>query len=133
MMPEMQIEVGGKPFTVACEDGQEAYLRAAAEMLDREAQALVATGAKLSTDRMLLMAGLMLADRAASSDEELRAMDRRLAQQSQQLDAMQAAADAPPKEVEVVREVVPDAAVARLEALVARAEGLARDGGAADI
>lgn len=129
-MPEMQIEVGGKSFTVACEDGQEGYLRSAAELLDREAQALLSGGARLTTDRMLLMAGLMLADRAASADEELRTMDRRLAQQTQLLDEARAAPATPAavREVEVVREVVPDDAVARLDALAARAEAIAAGG-----
>ncbi|UWQ20687.1 cell division protein ZapA [Jannaschia sp. W003] len=137
-MPELTVTVGGKPFTVACEEGQEPFLRAAADMLDREAQSLLGTGARLTTDRMLLMAGLMLADRAGSADEELRAMDRRLAQQTKLLDEMQERAEAPrpaPERVEVTREVpvevpvVPDAAVSRLRALAERAEAVAAKAG----
>jgi len=130
-MPELNVDVGGKTFTVACEEGQESYLRGAAEMLDREAQTLLGSGARLTTDRMLLMAGLMLADRAASADEELRTMDKRLAQQTKMIDEMSGRpAPAPErvevvKEVEVVREVVPDAALARIGELADRAEALA--------
>ena len=128
-MPEMTIEIGGRSFAVACQDGEEPYLTSAAQMLDREAQTLIASGARLPADRMLLMAGLMLADRAISADEELRALDRRLAQQTRELDEMRGrpAPDAVEtvREVEVVREVVPDAALARLDALAERAEAVA--------
>ncbi|WP_308914831.1 cell division protein ZapA [Jannaschia sp. LMIT008] len=129
----MTVQVGGKNFTVSCQDGEESYLSSAAEMLDREAQTLVSAGARLTTDRMLLMAGLMLADRAISADEELRGMDRRLAQQTKELDEFRnRPAPAPErvevevvKEVEVVREVVPEASIERLEALAKKAEELA--------
>lgn len=129
-MPDMTIEIGGKAFSVACQDGEETYLKAAAGLLDREAQTLLASGARLTQDRMLLMAGLMLADKSISADEELRALDRRLAQQTKLIDELQAApAPAPQvrevvKEVEVVRDVVPDAALTRLDALADRAEAL---------
>lgn len=121
-MPDVTIEVGGKTFTVACEEGQEAYLRSAAEMLDREAQTLIGAGARLTTDRMLLMAGLMLADRAASADEELRTMDRRLAQQTKLIDELN---NRPAPEAETVEiPVIPDEAAARLAGLAEEAEAL---------
>ncbi|MEM8849720.1 MAG: cell division protein ZapA [Pseudomonadota bacterium] len=128
-MPEMTIEIGGRAFTVACQDGEEGYLTSAAEMLDREAQTLLAAGSRLTQDRMLLMAGLMLADKSLSAEEELRALDRRLAQQTQLLDELQAKPDGKVEvrevEKEVVRETVPQDAIDRLEGLAAQAEALA--------
>ncbi|GIT91844.1 cell division protein ZapA [Jannaschia pagri] len=132
-MPDVTIEIGGRAFTVACQDGEEGYLNAAAEMLNREAQTLVASGSRLTQDRMLLMAGLMLADKAISAEEELRTMDRRLAQQTTLLDELQARPEPEPVEIikevekEVVKEVVPDAALSRLTDLADRAEKLASD------
>ncbi|MEL6586314.1 MAG: cell division protein ZapA [Pseudomonadota bacterium] len=132
-MPDMTIQIGGRAFTVACQDGEEGYLTAAAELLDREAQSLIATGSRLTQDRMLLMAGLMLADKSISAEEELRAMDRRLAQQTQAIDELQKAPPAAAAPQEVVKEVekivevpkVPDAAMARLKTLADTAEALA--------
>lgn len=120
-MPDMIIEIGGREFSVSCQEGEEGYLNAAAELLDREAQTLLAAGSRMSQERMLLMAGLMLADKSISAEEELRTLDRRLAQQTQLLDEMRARPE--PRAVEVDR--VPDAAVERMEALAARAEALA--------
>ncbi|TFL18571.1 cell division protein ZapA [Jannaschia formosa] len=140
-MPDVTIEIGGRAFTVACQDGEEAYLSAAAAMLDREAQQLVQAGSRLTPDRMLLMAGLMLADKSISAEEELRTMDRRLAQQTRLLDELQSKPAPEPVEVikevpveverivekEVVRETVPDDAVARLQTLAEKAEALAAE------
>jgi cell division protein ZapA len=140
-MPDVTIEIGGRPFTVACQDGEEGFLAAAAQMLDREAQVLVQAGSRLTQDRMLLMAGLMLADKAISAEEELRAMDRRIADQARRIDELEARPE--PEPVEVVREVevpvervvekvvetevVPEEALSRLEALASRAEALAAE------
>ena len=117
-MPDMTIEIGGRQFTVACQDGEEAYLNAAAEMLDREAKVLVASGTRLTQERMLLMAGLMLADKAISAEEELKVMDRRLAEQDQVITSMKAK---PPE----IREAIPRAAITRIDGLASRAEELA--------
>lgn len=137
-MPDMTIEIGGKSFTVACQEGEETFLTSAAALLDREAQVLVGSGARLTQDRMLLMAGLMLADKTISAEEELRELDRRLAKQ----DHLVAELEARPspsaevreviKEVEVVKqvEVIPDAALERLDALAERAEALVARAGA---
>ncbi|MEM9795822.1 MAG: cell division protein ZapA [Pseudomonadota bacterium] len=130
-MPDMQIKIGGRPFMVACQDGEENYLTAAAELLDREAQTILAGGARLTQDRMLLMAGLMLADKSLSADEELRALDRRLAQQTQTIEELRSKPAPEPqtveviKEVEVVTETLPEGALDRLDALAQRAEALA--------
>lgn len=122
-MPEVNIEIGGRSFAVACQDGEEGYLSAAAELLDREAQVLVAQGSRLTQDRMLLMAGLMLADKTISAEEEMKTLDRRLSSQTRLLDEMQAR----PAPEPVTKEVVPDGALKRLDALADRAETLARE------
>ena len=128
-MPDMTIEIGGSAFTVACQDGEESFLRSAAEMLDREAQVLVGSGVRLSKEKMLLMAGLMLADKTISADEELRALDRRLAQQTKMIDELQARPAGQGQEGG--GEALPEGALDRLDALADRAEALARKAEAA--
>ena len=65
-MPELTITIGGRAFPVACQEGEEHFLRAAAALLDAEAQPLVAQMGRLPESRLLLMAGLMLADNVAA-------------------------------------------------------------------
>ena len=73
-MAELEINVGGRSFMVACQPGEEHFLNAAAAMLDGEAQPLVTQMGRLPESRMLLMAGLMLADRTASVEDQLRVL-----------------------------------------------------------
>ena len=35
-MPDVSITIGGRQFEVACQDGEESFLKAAAEVLDLE-------------------------------------------------------------------------------------------------
>lgn len=62
-MPEVAIEIAGRAFTVSCGEGEEPQLRKAAALLDGEAGAVGAAAARLTDTRLLLMSGLMLADR----------------------------------------------------------------------
>ncbi len=62
-MPEITVTVGDRPFQIVCNDGEEPHLKAAAKMLDAEAVTLQAAIGRVPESRMLLMAGLMLADR----------------------------------------------------------------------
>lgn len=68
-MPEIQVMIGGRSFDVSCAQGQEAFLQKAAGMLDVEAELLSDQIGRLPEARMLLMAGLMLADRTSSLEE----------------------------------------------------------------
>ena len=77
-MPDLEILIGERPFTVACQPGEEHFLRGAAAMLDREAQPILAAMGRLPEVKMLLMAGLMLADRTAALEDEVRALKARL-------------------------------------------------------
>ena|SRR6056297_4019919 len=122
-MPEIEIEIGGRSFEVACEDGEEHYLRAAAAMLDEEASALAAQIGRIPESRMLLMAGLMLADKTAGLQDKLREAEEKLAERDAELKRLRDAPAPPPERVEVP--VVPDEVSETLAEIAARAEALA--------
>lgn len=77
-MPDIDITIGGRTFQVSCQKGEEHFLRSAAKMLDVEAQPLVTQMGRLPESRMLLMAGLMLADKTAAVEDELRSLRARV-------------------------------------------------------
>lgn len=79
-MPEVTIEIGGRAFEVACQDGEQKYLQAAARLLDGEASVLTDQIGRMPESRMLLMAGLMLADKTAGLEERLERAEQELAQ-----------------------------------------------------
>lgn len=113
-MPELSITIGGRSFPVACQEGEEHFLRSAAAMLDAEAQPLIAQLGRLPEARMLLMAGLMLADKTAAVEDEIRALKARLAE----LEAR------PETRVEVP--VIPPQVTETLAEIAAQAEALAQ-------
>ena len=71
MMPEVSIRIGERLFNVTCRDGEEDALHQAAGLLNTEAKALEGQSRRLPEAQMLLMAGLMLADKhvVAASDK----------------------------------------------------------------
>ncbi|PIE09072.1 MAG: cell division protein ZapA [Rhodobacterales bacterium] len=122
-MPDVKISIGGRAFEVACQAGEEHFLKSAAEMLDSEAAVLAAQIQHLPEARMLLMAGLMLADKTAAMDDRARAAEARLTEVQAELDALKSAPPPEPEKVEVP--VIPDAVTDTLAELAARAEAVA--------
>ncbi len=123
-MPEVTIAIGGREFEVACQEGEEHFLQAAARMLDTEAQTLLGQIGRMPETRMLLMAGLLLADKAAGADDRAQAMERKVGQMQAALEAAQEAARTP-QTIEVAR--IPDEVTDTLAELAARAEALASE------
>ncbi len=78
-MPEITVNIGGRPFKVACQPGEEAFLHSAADMLNEEANHLMDQIGQLPEARMLLMAGLLLADKTAGLQDQLRAAQAEVA------------------------------------------------------
>ncbi|MDV7144946.1 cell division protein ZapA [Tropicimonas sp. TH_r6] len=122
-MPEVNIEIGGKEFSVACQEGEEQYLRDAAAMLDREARGLVSQIGRMPESRMLLMAGLMLADRTAAYEQKAASAEEKLARQERLIEEMEAMPAPAPERVEVA--VIPREVKETLAELAAQAEALA--------
>lgn len=122
-MPEVNVSIGGRDFEVACQEGEEHFLQAAAQLLDAEATALVDQIGRMPEGRMLLMAGLMLADKSAGMDEQLRLLEEQVAQQETVIASMRDAPAPEPEKVEVP--VIPDEVSDSLAELAARAEALA--------
>lgn len=122
-MPQIEITIGGRNFEVACQDGEEQFLHSAAAMLDSEAQQLAAQIGRLPEARMLLMAGLMLADRTAELEDKLRAREAEAAELRKAFETMRSQPAPAPERVEVP--VIPAAVTEALAEIAARAEALA--------
>lgn len=122
-MPEVRISIGGRPYDVACQEGEESFLHSAAALLEGEASVLAAQAGRIPETRMLLMAGLMLADKTAGMEDQLRAAEERVAQREAELAELRARPMPQAERVEVP--VIPMAVTDTLAELAARAEALA--------
>ncbi len=120
---EVEIHIGGRVFEVACQQGEEQYLQAAARLLDNEAQVLVSQIGRMPEGRMLLMSGLMLADKTAGLEERLREAEDRIGALQSELRDLKDAPPPRPEKVEVP--VIPEDVTEALAELAARAEALA--------
>ncbi|WP_306005474.1 cell division protein ZapA [Aquicoccus porphyridii] len=124
-MPEVEIMIGGRAFEVACQEGEEHYLRAAAAMLDAEASVLTEQIGRLPEARMLLMAGLMLADKTAGVEDKLKVMQGQVQELEAELGRLRNTPAPEPERVEVP--MVPESVTETMAELAARAEALAAE------
>ena len=122
-MPEVTINIGGRPFAVACQEGEEHFLQSASALLDNEAKSLMDQIGRLPEARMLLMAGLMLADKHAGSEESQKQLEDKLAQQEAWIEELQNKPAPEAEKVEIA--VIPSEVTDTLAELAARAEALA--------
>lgn len=104
-MANLDLDIGGRRYSVACRDGEEEHLRSVAALVDRRARDAAAALGTLGESRHLLFTALMLAD------------DIKEAQNGN--------APPPPPPDEGVAEAL-EALAGRIEALVASAEARAR-------
>lgn len=123
-MPEVKITIGGRQFEVACQEGEESYLHAAAKMLDDEAAVLSEQVGRMPEARMLLMAGLLLADKTAGIEDRLAEVRAELAEKEAQIAELNNRV-VEPERIEVP--VVPQSVTETLAELAARAESLAAE------
>jgi len=122
-MPDVKISIGGRDFEVACQAGEEHFLTSAAGMLDIESQVLTSQISNLTEARMLLMSGLMLADKTAGMEDKVKVTETRVAELEAELEALKSAPSPEPERVEVP--VIPDVVTDTLAELAARAEAMA--------
>lgn len=121
-MPDVVIKIGERSFDVSCQEGEEHFLQSAAKMLDAESQVLVSQISNLTESRMLLMSGLMLADKTAGMGDKLGVAEGRIAELEAELAALKARE---PEKVEVP--VIPAAVTDTLAEIAARAEAMAAE------
>ncbi len=136
-MPEITIQIGSRDFPVACQEGEEPYLQAAAKMLDTEASVILGQVGRMPPERMLLMAGLMLADKTAALEDDLQKAlsevaareqalsdaEERLAKRARRIAELEEAPGPAPEQVPVA--VIPSEVKDSLAEIAARAEALA--------
>lgn len=74
-MGQVTVTVGGREYTLACEDGEERHLAGLAQYLDGKAHFLVEQLGQISDMRLMLMAGLLVADELSDARARLDAVE----------------------------------------------------------
>ena len=61
-MGQVNVQIGGRSYAVACVDGDEPRVTRLAQYIDKKAEDLTGALGQLSEPRLLFMAGLMITD-----------------------------------------------------------------------
>ncbi len=61
-MAQVQVMINGRYYAVACDDGQEAHVERLGRYLEQKVSTLVQSVGQVGDARLLLMAGLIIAD-----------------------------------------------------------------------
>ena len=69
-MTELEISIGGRIFSVACDNEEQEKVKQAASLINEEADTIQNQLGRLPESKMLLLSALMIADRLADSDSE---------------------------------------------------------------
>ena len=117
-MPLVNVLVNGHAYTVACDEGEENHVRELGQFLDRRVRELTGSVGQVGDARLLLMAGLVIADELSEAlakvqerENELQSLKGARAQTAGELEANE----------ERAAQVL-DQAASRLEAIAARLE-----------
>lgn len=114
-MAHVIVQVSGRPYTMQCPDGEEEHLKDLAALLDSEVTRVRQSVGSVGDIRMLVMAGLMVADRLSEATERIEALE-------EQVNGIREARDAAQAETKALEESF----VARLGEATKRLEALTK-------
>lgn len=87
-MPEVNVEINGRKFRMACEDGQEAHLLGLAERFNSHIEAFKGDFGEIGDNRLTVMAGIAVVDELAEAERRIAQLTDDVARLSQAGDAL---------------------------------------------
>ena len=69
-MTELEISIGGRSFSVACDNEEQEKVKEAAALINEEADSIQSQLGRLPESKMLLLSALMIADRLVDVETE---------------------------------------------------------------
>jgi cell division protein ZapA len=77
-MAHVIVHVNGRPYTMQCPAGEEDHLRELAELLDAEVARVKTSVGNVGDIRLLVMAGLMVADRLSEAIRRIETLEEQV-------------------------------------------------------
>lgn len=75
-MPEVNVEINGRKYRMACEEGQQKHLIGLAERFDRQVEALKGAVGEIGDQRLTVMAGIAVVDELAEAERRIAELER---------------------------------------------------------
>ncbi|MFN4354620.1 cell division protein ZapA [Parvibaculum sp.] len=117
-MGQVKVSINDRSYTVACGDGEEAHVRELAGHINKHVTGLAQEVGQVGDARLLLMAGLMIADELSEALQRTKMLEQELESLSSQ---RASAADRTREAEDSLADVLDDAA-RRIEDLARRIE-----------
>ena len=77
-MANVVVTVAERPYTMQCPDGEEDHLRELAQLLDTEVTRIKQSVGSIGDIRLLVMSGLMVADRLSEAIQKIETLEDQL-------------------------------------------------------
>ena len=79
-MPEVNVEINGRKYRMACEDGQQPHLLGLAERFNTEIDGLRTAFGEIGDNRLTVMAGIAVLDELAEAEKRLQNLEQQVAE-----------------------------------------------------
>ena len=74
-MPEVNVEINGRKYRMACEEGQQGHLIALAERFNAGVESLKGAVGEIGDNRLTVMAGIAVVDELAEAERKIAALE----------------------------------------------------------
>jgi cell division protein ZapA len=74
-VPEVNVEINGRKYRMACEEGQEQHLIGLAERFDSQVEALKGAVGEIGDNRLTVMAGIAVVDELSEAERRIKALE----------------------------------------------------------
>ena len=74
-MPEVNVEINGRKYRMACEEGQQQHLIGLAERLNSHVESLKGAVGEIGDNRLTVMAGIAVVDELAEAERRIKALE----------------------------------------------------------
>jgi cell division protein ZapA len=78
-MPHVNVTINGRQYRMACEDGEEQHLLGLAQDFDQRINGLRSSFGEIGDSRLVVMAGLMIADELSEAKRKLQELEQEAA------------------------------------------------------
>jgi cell division protein ZapA len=74
-VPEVNVEINGRKYRMACEEGQQQHLIGLADRFNTHVEALKGAVGEIGDNRLTVMAGIAVVDELAEAEKRIKALE----------------------------------------------------------
>lgn len=82
-MPEVNVEINGRKYRMACEEGQQGHLIGLAERFNAQVEDLKGAVGEIGDNRLTVMAGIAVLDELSEAERKIKALEAQVAELNQ--------------------------------------------------